>query len=387
LDLWRGVACLFVVVYHSTIQHLVSTPLETPANSGLAIAIRLTHHLWIGVPMFFVISGYCIAATGDATRLRGNSAKTYFSRRIRRIFPPYWAAVLGFIVFSVLVDVLLSPGLLSTGPWAQFRPWWFDGSQWLGNLTLTETWRHHVFGSSRGHFVGQSWTLCYEEQFYLVMGCVLLAARRRFFLGIVVASLLSLGAWLIARWVNVAIDGFFFDGKWFQFAAGVAVYYWINYAMPIERLCLAGGLAFGTAASLAGWSITGSGGSAAFLFAWILLALRRWDVEICAARILRPLFFCGTICYSLYLVHEPLVRALSRLLLKYGLKGDVLTLFVTIPASVAVSVVAGWCFYNLVERRFLNGSQTAAGRVFTEAQNTSLGTSSGHASYAGATGE
>jgi peptidoglycan/LPS O-acetylase OafA/YrhL len=63
------------------------------------------------------------------------------------------------------------------------RPWWYSGWQWLGNLTLTESWRWHAIGDQRAHFPAQAWTLCYEEQFYAVVGLLLAISRRRFFSG------------------------------------------------------------------------------------------------------------------------------------------------------------------------------------------------------------
>ncbi|WP_442772184.1 acyltransferase family protein, partial [Paenirhodobacter enshiensis] len=46
--------------------------------------------LYLGVPLFSVTSGYCTSATDDSTRLKGRGCATYFRRRFRRIFPPYW---------------------------------------------------------------------------------------------------------------------------------------------------------------------------------------------------------------------------------------------------------------------------------------------------------
>jgi peptidoglycan/LPS O-acetylase OafA/YrhL len=123
--------------------------------SGFAsVALNIMHYGNLGVPMFFVISGYCIAATAQSALERRTPLGTYFWRRFRRIYPPYWIMlgllIVGFIVF----DVLLFPGILSSDPRPRFRPWWFSGTQWLGNLTLTETWRHHLFGSQRAHVIG-----------------------------------------------------------------------------------------------------------------------------------------------------------------------------------------------------------------------------------------
>lgn len=73
-------------------------------------------------------------------------------------------------------------------------------------------------------------------------------------------------------------------------------------------------------------------------------------------------------CYSLYLVHQIPVRAVSAGLQQMGADGVFSTLFVVMPASVAVALALGWFFHLHVERRFLNQplSETSA-RSQTEA--------------------
>ena len=101
--------------------------------------------LVVGVPLFFVISGYCIAATADATRERSGSVRGYFARRFRRIFPPYWAVLGITLICAAIVERALAPGLVSGdfGPIASIPdPFTLSPTHWVGSLTLTETWRH-----------------------------------------------------------------------------------------------------------------------------------------------------------------------------------------------------------------------------------------------------
>src|SRR6187549_1517814 len=76
LDFWRGIAVVFVVVFHST-YYAASPALEdavrTAQGSLFELLIAASTRLWVGVPMFFVISGYCIAAAADATRVKERS--------------------------------------------------------------------------------------------------------------------------------------------------------------------------------------------------------------------------------------------------------------------------------------------------------------------------
>jgi peptidoglycan/LPS O-acetylase OafA/YrhL len=99
-------------------------------------------------------------------------------------------------------------------------------------------------------------------------------------------------------------------------------------------------------------SIAGSG--AAFVFAAALLPLHRLDSWLVRSPWIRPLTFCGQMCYSLYLVHELIVKAIAASLWDSGVHSAVATLVIVVPVSLAISVLAGALCYQTIERRFLN---------------------------------
>jgi peptidoglycan/LPS O-acetylase OafA/YrhL len=144
-------------------------------------------------------------------------------------------------------------------------------------------------------------------------------------------------------------EGFFFDGYWLYFAAGIAVYYAINYAGRFGQWAVAGGLALMTA-----WGVKTHIDSriVSFAFALLLLGLHPLDLRLATAAWSRPVSWCGTMCYSLYLIHWPVTKAASHLLLKAGIDSPATTLLVTVPVCIALSVLAAWPFHLLVERRF-----------------------------------
>ena len=172
LDVWRGLACLLIVVMHSTfpaqVGDMTLQKLQHPTAARIVFLIR---QMWIGVPMFFVISGYCISATADSSRRKARATSHYFKRRIRRIFPPFWVALAVTIALYSVAN--LFPSLAAT-PHDNFqfipKPSALTAGQWAGNATLTETWRSHLGGGVESEYLNPSWTLCYEEQFYVVCG-------------------------------------------------------------------------------------------------------------------------------------------------------------------------------------------------------------------------
>jgi peptidoglycan/LPS O-acetylase OafA/YrhL len=373
LTLWRGVACLLVVVYHSIFTGYARA---LPQEPGVAAGIfAVLQRFWIGVPLFFVISGYCVTASADALRRRGKPGVSFFWRRFRRIYPPYWVwfGVAAACVF--LVEAFLRPGFFATAlvpnP-SGLAPW-----QWFGNLTLTESWRWHVTGGAECAFLSPSWTLCYEEQFYALVGLALLFLRRWFFGAFALLTGVIIAGLFLFPWLGLRTEGLFLDGQWLMFAAGMLVYYALNYAPPRATgwFCLPLGLGALCAAAppeqLLVSRVNGPSLSylVAFGFALLILVLRRWDAPLVRARVLRPFRFCGEMCYSLYLVHWPVVTVVGWLFDSLGVNSPAAILLVTVPACVAGAVGLARGFHLLIERRFLNaGAGSVAGRRANEVE-------------------
>lgn len=368
LDAWRGLACLVVIVFHAASYAAAPEAVpDTRTPEGLALfALRW---MWAGVPMFFVISGYCIAATADSARRSGRGLGDFFVRRFRRIFPPYWV-----LWMLCALAVTVAPAAFPRRHLAIHPPWDLSAAQVLGNLTLTELWRPHVWGGPARFTLEHAWTLSYEEQFYVVCGLLLLVARRGFFAGVCVAALATLA---LAPWsfkdVGLKVDGFFYDGSFLLFAAGVTLYLRRNYATPAAERVLDGLLVAGAVGAflfrrhalahfvlgdferlLADQFLLGSA------FAVVLAATQRFDARSAAWPVARALRGCGRMCYSLYLVHYPIASVVTAALAERGVRGLGPVVLVAVPAVLALSLVAGRVFHLSVERRFLNPPARAA---------------------------
>ena len=88
-----------------------------------------------------------------------------------------------------------------------------------------------------------------------------------------------------------------------------------------------------------------------FAVAAFLILVHPFDERIANARVLTPLRYCGQMCYSLYLVHFPVVFFLALLATLAGFR---LSPLVSIPVCGAMAIAASWQFHVYVERRFLN---------------------------------
>lgn len=155
LDGLRGFSVLIVIFFHASL-----------CSSG-----------WIGVQIFFVLSGYLIG--GILLNLKDNGAtlwqniKTFGLRRILRIFPVYYL----YLFLLIIYGLLRSQGI-------PLRSWFL--LSYTGNYT--GTFNGFKFDIQTLHL----WSLCVEEQFYCLFPfCILLIHRkyvRLFLLSLVLLS-------------------------------------------------------------------------------------------------------------------------------------------------------------------------------------------------------
>ncbi|WP_047489775.1 acyltransferase [Terriglobus sp. TAA 43] len=139
----------------------------------------------LGVDLFFVLSGFLI--TGILYDTLGDSRYflRFFARRSLRIFPIY------YLVFAVLL--LLTPIALYQWHWGHALFLIYMGN-FLGNYDFSyysvESQRSHMLLANIGHF----WSLCVEEQFYMLwpIAVFLLRKRRNIFIAGVTISLLAI---------------------------------------------------------------------------------------------------------------------------------------------------------------------------------------------------
>ncbi|CAG0980901.1 O-acetyltransferase OatA [Myxococcaceae bacterium] len=176
LDGLRGIAILPVVIYHLTFFGLAEGPFDR--------AITFLPSLgWTSVDLFFVLSGYLI--TGILLRARGGASyfSSFYARRALRIFPLYYAVLVFFFVIVPRLDALWDPSAFWVGGSEGETLWYW---LYLENLRVAFT------GSFNHHFLGIVWTLCIEEQFYLLWPVVVLLATRerlvRICLGLMVGA-------------------------------------------------------------------------------------------------------------------------------------------------------------------------------------------------------
>jgi peptidoglycan/LPS O-acetylase OafA/YrhL len=146
INLLRAFAAIAVVVYH-VIEYGQWTAFP---REGPLLVFRIG---WIGVDLFFVISGFVIArsALGMWRQDPEHFPSRYAVRRIARIVPLYLLTCVLWVAF--------------------FKPDFFEppATHWLWQIGAHATFTHTFWPSTYGSIVGVNWTLGIEMQFYLLV--------------------------------------------------------------------------------------------------------------------------------------------------------------------------------------------------------------------------
>lgn len=358
LDVWRGLACLMVVVDHAGIPAVGSYEImdgATVADQWLRWGVVQGTRLAFGPPMFFVMSGYCIAASIDSLRRKGKPAVEFLMKRMWRTFPPFWIALLGVAAVVMGLDALGREQLYQ-GPYSYHlvAPSKLDTAQWLGNLTLTETWRPLVHGGSTLLLSEPSWSLCYQEQFYAICFLAVLLAPRRLYAVLAGATAIFVLFRLVAADIGALhrMQGLF-PVFWQEFAVGLVVYWRLN-AAESRQTRLGVDLGLLALMILVPMGLFPYSTAVAAGFGLCMVVMRRWDAPLGGTPTLGWLRACGRRCYSLYLVHLPVMIVVSTLLYNQGISSFWARALILIPVEVLISVAAGWAFFRFVESRFLS---------------------------------
>jgi peptidoglycan/LPS O-acetylase OafA/YrhL len=296
IDGLRAIAVLSVVAFHAFPQ------------------ISVLGGGFVGVDVFFVISGYLISGIILGNLAKGTfSFSDFYARRVRRIFP---ALVLVFAACMALGWVLLmGDGYKLLGKHVA------GGAAFVSNFVL---WRESGYfaGGSETKVLLHLWSLGIEEQFYLLWPLTLfLAARRPRLAPVVMTTLLVASFALNIARVRVDPTGTFYSPLtrfWELFAGGLLA--WANLQDP-SRVRWILGTRGSHARSILGLGMIG----AALLFVrkddafpgwWALLPVggaallissgpRAWVNEKILSH--PAMVFVGLISYPLYVWHWPLL--------------------------------------------------------------------------------
>lgn len=351
LDNLRALAIALVFMYH----YMVFVSGEP--TFGWASSVG-----WVGVDLFFVLSGYLIGNqlfAGFVAR-RELSLSRFYARRALRTWPVFWLVLAAYFIFPDAMGGKPPPLL-----------WKF--------LTFTQN-----FQLQPGTAFSHAWSLCIEEQFYLVLPLVVLLAVKvgshRMQAWLLLLGLLAVG--IGSRWVmwnayglestgqiNSYYPSVYYAtlGRFDEFLPGIAVALVKNYHPLVwQRLVARGAALFwvGMTATLAvlygvlnhyyvddyGYPFFMSVfGYSLVAMAFSLLVASALSPHSPLQRIRLPgAYSLALWSYSIYLTHKPIAYMLKGALAPYALPQAALVLVIA-----AASIALGAVLYRLVELPFM----------------------------------
>ena len=353
LDTLRAIAIIIVLIYHYKV--VVSSENLFGFMSQLG---------WTGVDLFFVLSGYLIGnqILSAIANKQDFSLKLFYIRRFLRTLPNYYFVLALYFLFPVALSGTATAPL-----------WSF--------LTFTQN-----LDMRAGETFTHSWSLCIEEQFYLIFPLIalLIAHVKR---SITLAWTALVGAMLFAMFMRgfnwyahgeAAITGqpfmqYIYYPSFTRFdelLPGVAIALLKNFhptafANILRRgnLLLIVGLAcvgimfyvFHNYAYIEGYGRTFQ----VVTFGYSFLAIS-FGILVLAAlshnSILHKIRIPGAASlalwsYAIYLIHKPLFQVLKAPLTENGI--DINT-SIGVAIIMAVSIVCGWMLYQFIETPFMN---------------------------------
>ncbi len=343
LDLLRALAIIVVVVYHAGLM-------------GFPMPGRVDRWGWIGVDLFFVLSGYLIGGQllASLAREKPINLRRFFARRALRIMPAY------FLILAIYIF------LPSWREYPDMYPWW----KFLVSV--------QNIGLHGGTAFSHAWSLAVEDQFYLALPFILLFVNRWPRAAIIIPCLIFFGGILLRTflaWQNPA-EGFGvsfrafqawiyyptwtrldplvfgvvlaaiekFRPQWWNRLTDFAIWLWLPaLALIIYALWLGEGDFLSVTAAVWQFPLLAFG-FAALLVCAVSPRLIFSGVKIPGAA------FISSIAYSAYLVQKLVIHAVAQFCSAYNIApGSPLAL---ISVEICVYVAAIVLFFT-IERPFL----------------------------------
>jgi peptidoglycan/LPS O-acetylase OafA/YrhL len=303
--------------YHFTHGH--------PAFLGPGLLMQSGTYGWVGVEIFFVISGFILpyALYSSGFELSFTTYRLFLAKRIIRLDPPYLATIVLVIALNYLSSHL--PGYRGEAMHIS----WVQLAAHIGYLSglLKQGWVNPVF-----------WTLAIEFQFYLSIALLfpLISSKHA-------PTRLATQCSLLALAMIPAADTVILHYL-FLFVAGITTFQArVKLSKPMEWIPLLTICGIGAA-----WYLEPIVAAVGLSTAFAILTVT-WQNRV--------LHFLGTLSYSIYLVHLPVGARVIQFAERFH--SGMLVKLLILAGALAVTIAAAYLMYWLVERP----AQTYAGRI------------------------
>ncbi len=326
VDGLRGIAACCVMMFH----FIASGSFYPLFQRRLPTAFYVAGFGYLGVDIFFVISGFVVAFSIRNQCITAKFIGNFIVRRSLRLDPP------------LLVTIALTLLLL----------WFYNGylhQHYTPMPTIGQTLANIFYLT--GIFKIQPmlpifWTLCLEVQFYLLFVLALWmggssSGEPNWRSGAILGGLGLVSAAIVGGWLR-SFDGWFIN-DWNLFLLGALLWWTIDRKLPAGWLIGYAGLMMAASIHTHSWNswtglLTMAGIGVTAMFGKLETALGY-----------RPLQFLGRISYSLYLLHALIGPQIDGYV-SWHFRDSLTAAILSVIVAIGVSIAAAWLMHRYVEQ-------------------------------------
>ena len=317
---------------------------------------------FLGVQLFFVISGFCIhAAYVNASKL---DRRSYMVRRLLRVYPLYFVVVVALFGIYMLLGPNSANGALT---WRNF----------IGHLFF---WHYEGPADSAGRGISEVlWTISLEVQFYIIYALVGFSLIKRFGAGRIAMIWMAADIGYRIFWHTAGHSfgwhlvfspermGFFRFGEWLMGAWLAELVFGRGEAFVKSKFRPLADFSIGTAIILAGVLVGGIGnfegdimdvpGAIGFFFIIRGLVRSEFRETLWTGRLQAGLGYMGDRCYTLYLTHLTVVAAIAGGMQRLSARYDWIywpefgrASIISSLTAIALAILLSIPIYRFVER-------------------------------------
>ena len=336
IDGLRAIACIMIVVYHGV------TVFVKTINKNEDFVFNIIHYGYLGVSIFFVISGFVMAYS--ASNIKIWDVKTlinFFLRRMVRLTPPYHVSIL-------IASVVYLIRIIITRHFSYFP----DISTLLANLLYLQGFFNLADVNSA------FWTIRIEIQFYLFFALIMFfsfqISKKLKIISTDICFFTIFSMSFIISLVQLYWDfdkiRIIFLPSWEMFALGVISFYIYSKKITFQHGILIFVLLLILIYIYPNEYLTCA------IYTYLLLLIVIYRSKLTEWLNFPVIQFFGKISYSLYLVHWPIMGLTTGLSTRLGLAKHHFGGYISFLIAFALSTLVATVMYHLVEVPSINWS-------------------------------